>query len=177
MTGTFRKAATALALVASASMAATPALARDRGWGWGGGWGRHHDRVDAGDVLTGILIIGGIAAIASAASSGSKAQRDRDARNREYRNDQWRNDNAQRNNDYARDNRPTWNESRGIDTAVNRCVDEMERGNQQVGTVDNVGRDGDGWRVNGRMASGSDFSCSVDRDGRIRSATAGGSAY
>ena len=57
---------------AALSMVATPALA-NHNWGWGG---RHHrDRVDAGDVLTGILIIGGIAAIASAASSNNKKKK------------------------------------------------------------------------------------------------------
>ena len=60
--------AATLAAVATFSIAATPALARDR---WGGGdWGRHyrHDRVDAGDIFAGVLIIGAIAAIASASS-------------------------------------------------------------------------------------------------------------
>ena len=60
--------AAALAAAAALALSATPALAQVWGWG-GGGWGHHHrDRVDAGDVIAGILIIGGIAAIASAAS-------------------------------------------------------------------------------------------------------------
>ena len=40
------------------------------GWGRGGWGGRHHhdDGIDGGDVFAGLLILGGIAAIASAAS-------------------------------------------------------------------------------------------------------------
>ena len=83
MNGNKSRLAAVLASVAALTMSASPALAQD--WGWGGGnWGhRHHDRVDAGDVIAGILIIGGIAAIASAAS---KNKRDRRDNNREYDN-------------------------------------------------------------------------------------------
>ena len=61
-----------LASAAALSLAATPALARD--WGWGGHH-RHRDRVDAGDIIAGVLILGGIAAIASAASRYSRSRR------------------------------------------------------------------------------------------------------
>lgn len=37
---------------------------------------RHHDGIDAGDVIAGALIIGGIAAVASAASSSSRDRYD-----------------------------------------------------------------------------------------------------
>ncbi len=50
-----------LAAGAATLIAATPALARHDGWG--------RDRIDAGDVIAGALIIGGIAAIASASSN------------------------------------------------------------------------------------------------------------
>ncbi len=63
---------TAAAIVlTSVGLAATPAEARGRHGGWGY---RHHDRISTGDVLGGLLIIGTIAAIASAAS---KDKRDR----------------------------------------------------------------------------------------------------
>ena len=75
MTRRFSRSARLLATAAAFSLVATPALARD---GWGGGWGRHNDRVDAGDIFTGILIIGGIAAIASAASKSAKDKRERE---------------------------------------------------------------------------------------------------
>ena len=67
--------AAALALAAALSLTASPAMAR--GWGH-----RHHDRggVDAGDIFAGLLVIGGIAAIASAASKKNKQPREGDYR-------------------------------------------------------------------------------------------------
>ena len=139
-----------LASAAALAMTATPAMAQ--GWGWGGGWGRHHrDRVDAGDVLTGILIIGGIAAIASAASNSNK--RDRDRRrddDRRYPDEQYRRDS---NAGYGQDERPEWRERSGgtstgvgggIDGAVNACIDEVARGSARVDGVDGVNREGKG---------------------------------
>lgn len=176
MTGWVRKSATALALLASVSMAATPALARDRSWG------RHHDRVDAGDILTGILIIGGIAAIAGAAGDSNKRQREREQREQEQREQNqgdWRSDDRQESRGYAGsdDRRPEWNEGTGINSAIQRCTSEIERGNARVADVEAVNKQGDGWRVEGRMAGGQTFTCAVDRDGQIRSATVGGAAY
>lgn len=74
--------AVALALV---STSATPVLARDRGYGgWGqwGGWGgygkgwhrRHHDDIDAGDVIAGIAVIGILAAVLSSAGKSKRAR-------------------------------------------------------------------------------------------------------
>lgn len=175
MTGLVRTSAAALALLASVSMAATPALARDRSWG-GGGWGRHNDRVDAGDVITGILILGGIAAIASASSDNGKRQRERERQEREAR--EYRDAERQDSRGYAGDdNRPEWSEGSGINSAIQRCTSEIERGNSRVEGVEAVNKQGDGWRVEGRMAGGESFACAVDRDGRIRSATVGGAAY
>ena len=57
-----------IATVAAGAMAmasATPAQARDR----------HDDGIDVGDVIAGALIIGGIAAVASAASRGGRYDR------------------------------------------------------------------------------------------------------
>jgi hypothetical protein len=172
------RSASTLAAAAVLSMAVAPAVAEARGWrgGWGGGWGhRHHDRVDAGDIFAGILIIGGIAAIASAAS---KADRDRRARtserDRDYRDDrEARQDRGDTR--YGRDDRPSWQEGRGIDNAVNQCVGEVER-SARVDSVENVGRDGDGWRVEGRVAGGRSFACAIGTDGRIRSTTIDGRA-
>lgn len=174
MTGWVRKSAAALALLASVSMAATPALARDRSWG------RHHDRVDAGDVLTGILIIGGIAAIASAAGDNGKRERERREREqREQDQRDWRSGDAgQHSRGYAGgDDRPEWREGTGINSAIQRCTSELERSDARIADVEAVNKQGDGWRVEGRMAGGQTFTCAVDRDGRIRSATVGGAAY
>lgn len=160
---------TGLASAAVLSLAATPALARD--WGWGGY--RHHDRgIDAGDVFAGVLILGGIAAIASAAS---KSKKDREQR----RDDDYRYPDDQRDRDYGRDdnrgydgrgtdNRPDWSESRGINDAIDRCASEVERGDRRIESVDSVNREGNGWRVTGQIDGDKDFSCTIDRDGRIR---------
>ena len=163
----------ALLLSAAAlSLVATPAMA-NHDWGWGS---RHHrDRVDAGDVLTGILIIGGIAAIASAASSKNK-QRERYDRREESYPDQ----RDQR--DYSRDDRPEWQDQQGgaanggINSAINRCMSEVSRGSSKVQDVDSVAREGDGWRVMGRTTSGSQVSCAVGRDGRISNVNIDGRA-
>jgi hypothetical protein len=159
-----------LASAAAFSMMATPAMA-NHNWGWGGGYG-HRDRVDAGDVITGILIIGGIAAIASAASNNKK--RDRyERRSDDGRNDDGRYEQDRNSRDYADDSRPQWQEGSGINGAINRCLGEVSRGSGQSAEVDSVSRDGDGWRVTGR-ASGGEFSCSIDRDGRIRNVQVAG---
>ena len=170
--------ATALAAAAILSMAVAPAAAEARGsrGGWGGGWGHgHRDRVDAGDIFAGILIIGGIAAIASAAS---RADRDRKARTDpqggDYRDN--RDSRDGREPGYAgRDDRPVWQEGRGIDNAVNQCVGEVEH-SARVDSVESVNRDGDGWRVEGRVIGGRSFACAIGTDGRIRSTTIDGRA-
>jgi len=174
--------AAVLASAAALSMTATPAMAQGWGGGWGG-WGRHYhrDRVDAGDVLTGILIIGGIAAIASAASKADK--RDRDRRrddDRRYPDEQYRSDS---NAGYGQDNRPEWrgndraSAGSGIDDAVNACIDEVARGSARVDGVDTVNREGQGWRVQGRTIKGGDFVCSVDQSGRVSEISVDGKAY
>ncbi|MFN5902865.1 MAG: hypothetical protein ACK439_07860 [Novosphingobium sp.] len=170
MTGKFKRSAAALALAASFSMMATPAMAR-HGWGgWGGGY-RHHDRgVDGGDILAGILIIGGIAAIASAASKSKKEREQREYRDEapDYRQDS---------RNYAgNDDRPEWRDGGGIDSAVNRCIDEVNRGRERVGEVDSVNRDADGWRIAGTTTGNGNFSCTIDRDGRIRNVNVDGRA-
>lgn len=110
---------------------------------------RRHRGIDGGDVLAGVLILGGIAAIAGAA----KGSRDRDAR-RDSRYPQ----------PYRGDYR--YDDGRGIDRAVSMCVREVER-NVRVETVDNVNRDARGWNVNGSLYNGQGFSCSIGEDGRI----------
>jgi len=156
--------AAALAMAAALSLTATPAFAR-------GGWGhRHHhgDGIDGGDVLAGLLVIGGIAAIASAAGKKDQESREADYRypNRDYR--------SQDDGYYVPPadgpDRPGDRYGAGagdINGAVDDCVAEIERNDRRVDSVDSVNREGDGWRVQGR-AGGRDFSCTVDRDGRVR---------
>ena len=169
MIGKKSRLAAALAAASVASLAATPAVAQ--GWGWGGNWGghRHHDHVDAGDIIAGVLIIGGIAAIASAAS---KSKRDR--RNDDYRGDYPR----ERQGGYTgNDNDQQWQQNGGVDSAVNRCSNEVSRGSGRSVSVETINRDGDGWRVSGRTGEGADFTCSVDSSGQIRNVQVGGRAY
>jgi hypothetical protein len=177
---------TAIALGSAAAFAisASPALAQRWGGGWGGGYGQrdHHD--DTGWIVGGIIGIGMIAAIASAAS---KSKRDNQARypERDYRNDDYRGDGYRgggyaNDRDYRGDNgyrsNSTRSSSRGIDGAVDSCVNDVERGSSRVDTVDSVDRDGEGWRITGRMSGGREFACATDRDGRIRSVTVDGRA-
>ena len=69
-----------LGAAASTLVAATPADARDRGYDRGYDRGRGHDGIYAGDVIAGALIIGGIAAIASAGSRNDRYGRYDDRR-------------------------------------------------------------------------------------------------
>jgi hypothetical protein len=48
-----------------------PAQAQHRHWGH-----HHHDDVDAGDVVAGVALVGGIAAIASAIKNGNRERQD-----------------------------------------------------------------------------------------------------
>lgn len=177
------RSAIALAAAAALSMTASPAMAR--------GWhGHHRDRVDAGDIFAGILIIGGIAAVASAASKSSRDRRAReqgypDARypdrrypDRRYPNSRYP-DYRDRPGGYGSpgEDRSTGDRSWGsADNAIDRCVDEVERSDRDVDSVDTVNREGNGWRVEGQIRDGGDFSCTVDSDGRIRRVSVDGQA-
>lgn len=173
--------AAVLASLALATSAATPALAHGGDWGWGGGWDggryRHHDGIDGGDVLAGILIIGGIAAIASAASKAKRSEREGDYRGRgEPVPPPMRDGSAGPDAGYGRDASPEWRGGVGFNDAVNRCMDEISRGKDGVDGVDSVNRDAEGWRVQGRTQGGESFSCTVDGEGRIRNISVEGRA-
>lgn len=132
---------------------------------WGHrGWRR--SRVDAGDVLIGAAIIGGIAAIAS---SNNRRERERDVvvveRDRDWRDDDRRFD------DRRIQRRNTG--SSGLDSAVDQCLTRIER-DVRVDTVDNVERTGRGWMVSGALFNGSSFQCRIGNDGRIESVDFGG---
>jgi hypothetical protein len=61
---------TGFAAAALIATAASPAVARGRHH-------RHHDDVDAGDVVAGAVLIGGIAALASAIGKAGREKQDR----------------------------------------------------------------------------------------------------
>lgn len=166
MAGRFARAALALAGMMTAMVPlAAEAQARPN---WGGGRGWHRDRgIDGGDVLAGILIIGGIAAIASAASKSSNNARDRDTRDDDgYR---YRSDDQPR----YEDNQGSWQNqpsrggaTRSMDDAVDRCVDEASR-KGEVEEVYDAARSGNGYRVSGALRNGDRFSCDVSGEGGV----------
>lgn len=175
----------ALSLTATPAMAAElpgsssrSAIAADLAWNAGEGqtyeqyrsyrhdrrydrrYDRHRSRggVDAGDILTGVLILGGIAAVASAATRGD----DRRTRYPDAR--------------YPAPN-PTYRsaETSGLDRAAAMCVESIER-DSRVESVDSVDRDASGWRVTGRLYDGAGFSCAIGADGRIQAIDLGNAA-
>lgn len=103
---------------------------------------RHRDDVDAGDVIAGVLILGGIAAVAGAIDN------DRDPPRADYRYPASR------------------YQGGGMDRAAEMCVAEIER-DVRVGSVDGVDRDASGWRVSGSLYDGGGFTCRIGNDGRI----------
>ncbi|RVQ68883.1 hypothetical protein EKN06_01240 [Croceicoccus ponticola] len=192
MTIRIRKSAGAVAFLAATSLAIPTQAASldvpgsgavghwsavdDTANGWGGGWGgyggrwRGHGRVDGGDVLAGILIFGGAIAVARAIeNSNDRNYRERDVRYRDrdvrYR-DNREYDRDARYRDY-RNPRDDEASRRGIDGAIEDCVDEVER-DQRVASVDTAERDAAGWRVEGDLARGGRFACSLSSDGRVR---------
>lgn len=119
---------------------------------------RRHRGVGAGDILAGILIIGGIAAVANAAKGSQDRYPERDSRYPDPRRGDYR-----------------YDDTRGIDRAVSMCVGEIER-NQRVDTVDTANRDARGWNVTGSLYNGQRFSCSIGDDGRIEAIDFGSGA-
>ncbi|WP_156472108.1 hypothetical protein [Sphingorhabdus sp. M41] len=144
--------------------------ASDKAQGWGGyrgyrGHRRHRDRIDGGDILAGILVIGGIAAIASAAS---KNNRDRRYEDRDYRSDNPRYDDWRANpREDSRYDRGTGD----MESAINACSDAAERQagrDARVSAIESVVRDGEGWRVEGALSNSDQrtFLCGA-REGRV----------
>lgn len=128
LTKTFAKGGIATAAVGAMALAgATPVQARDR---------HAHGRIDAGDIIAGAVILGGIAAIASAASKD-------------------RNGYSYRDRDYRYDDRYGHGSAR---SAVERCVNAVERDARRAGyrfadvtEIRDVDRERRGWEVKGRL--------------------------
>ena len=118
---------------------------------------RYRRGPSTGDVLAGVLIIGGIAAIANASKRDDRRYRERD---RDWRYPEDRNYRDDRRDSSGMDG------TRGIDRAVSMCVDEVER-ESRVETVDRADRTADGWQISGTVSSGNSFSCEIGSDGRI----------
>jgi hypothetical protein len=143
-------------------------------------WRRHHRHgggIDGGDILAGVLILGGIAAIASAADN------DRDREYRDYPPPPPPQGGYEERYDY-RDAPPPYqgsDSSTGLGRAADICADAIERTIDPVGSVDSVRRGASGWDVDGTLRDGSPFSCSIGSDGQIRDIKTdrqyGGAAY
>lgn len=128
---------------------------------WGNDRYRRHSgaHIRTGDAIAGIAILGVVAAIAGAANNA-----DRTTSREVYRERPLPERDTYRYND-RREAR--WGEG-GINSAVNLCVNQVERGDERVGSVDNASRDASGWRVDGSLDNGDAFSCRLDNEGRIR---------
>ena len=134
-TKTFAKGGIATAAVSAMALAgATPAQARDR----------NDDGISVGEVIAGAVIIGGIAAIASAASKDRNDYRD----GRYYGND--RNYRGYRGNAYSTRGNPR----AAVEQCVNAARSDARRYGYRYAQVTEI-RDVDdtryGWKVKGRM--------------------------
>ncbi|WP_340589248.1 hypothetical protein [Erythrobacter alti] len=127
---------------------------------------RHRNRVDAGDVIAGVLVLGTIAAIAGSSRS---RDRDRDYRDRDYP------DRDYRDRDY-RDDRGGY-DRRGMERAVDMCIDQIERGRDEVDDISSARRTSDGWRITGTLENNESWSCWIDNDGRVRNVDVGAPSY
>ncbi len=120
---------------------------------------RHRDRgVDAGDVIAGVAVVGVLAAILS--SSNRNRDRDRyEERRQRVRYD---------------DRRDRQYDSRGIESAVDMCVEQVEYRDNRVENVDRADRNAAGWTVSGSLDDGQRWTCLIDNSGDVRSIDYGG---
>ncbi|WP_068072929.1 hypothetical protein [Novosphingobium lentum] len=201
-------AARGLALAACASLVSAPALASSiapitarhvsvapiAGWnpaterahehgGWGrggrgGGWHGHDDGIDGGDVLAGVLILGGLAAIIAAASSADRKHHDDAPR---YRDRPGTGDEASGTVGGAGSGTGGGSDARSADVAAqdraaDACAAQAAR-RGEVDRIDDVSEADDGLRVTGSLTGGEVFTCSVDRTGAVRQFDWKGSRY
>ena len=129
-------------------------------------WHRRN-RVDAGDVIGGLLVIGTIAAVASAASRANQRNGDYRYPERDYRTRGYPYPGPDYRYDYrSRPYDSRMDDSLGLDRAVDMCAREVER-NARIETVDSANRTANGWDVAGRLRTGEPFRCTIGNDGRI----------
>lgn len=176
-----------IASCAALAMGATPALAHGR-WGPPPPPPHHHHGgggLDAGDVLAGLLVIGGVAAIATAASNNSSRDgdyEDRGGSDVDYPGGPVDDDvdssvgyssGAPRGD--ASHSYSNQSVSSGFGLAVDTCTAEVERsGSNEVDAVGNVSRNNGRVAVEGRLSDGRGFACSVDDAGQVRSVSVDG---
>ena len=134
------KAAVGAATAGALMLGSTPAMARDR----------DRDGIGAGEIIAGAVILGGLAAILS-------------ADNDRYDRYDSRNDRRYRDNYRGRyDNDPRYgygydyNRYGNSRSAVNQCVNAVERGSRRYGNTDvtqvtSIDRKRDGYKIKGRV--------------------------
>lgn len=125
------------------------------------------DRVDAGDVIAGVVVLGTLAAVANAASKARQDRAYRYPQRYPYPHDRY---------DYRGPRQGSGWGSAAIDRAVGSCVQSVER-SARVDTVDAAERSAIGWRVSGRLATGTPFTCRVSDDGRVDDVRYGAGGY
>lgn len=126
---------------------------------------RHRDRgIDAGDVIAGVAVVGVLAAIIGSSNSRNRNRDRYEDRRERVRYD----DRRERSRGY---------ESRGIESAVDMCVDQVEYRDNRVENVDRADRSASGWNVSGTLSDGERWSCVIDNSGEVRSIEYGAAAY
>ncbi len=116
--------------------------------------------VDAGDVIAGVLILGGIAAIADAASKNNRRERRDERYDPRYEPR------------YEPREEPRYNDSGELNRVADQCAMAAEQRagrDARVERISTVARDGNGWRVDGVVDTGrgsETFQCGVS-DGRV----------
>lgn len=182
------RAASAFASLAALSVTATPVLAHGRD-----DWHRHrHYRgggISGGDLLAGLLVVGGVAAIATAVSKDNADKRQDTPEPYRYPGGSQSNEEA----DYGapvrgddampaypggplpgRDDAADAGREGSLGEAVDACEAELERADKRVDAVSSVQRMGARVSVEGRLQDGRPFACSVDDTGHIRSVAVDG---
>lgn len=138
------KAAVGAATAGAMLLGSTPAMARDR----------DGDGISAGEVIAGAVVLGGLAAILS---SGDNDRYDRGGRYDDRYDGRYRDDNRGR---YDNDARYGYGYDYGrygnSRSAVNQCVDAVERGSRRYGNTDvtqvtGIDRKRDGYKIKGRV--------------------------
>lgn len=131
---TLSKAAIGAATAGAMMLGSVPAMARDR----------DHDGISAGEVIAGAVVLGGLAAILSSSDNDRNDSRYNDRNRGRYNNDA----RYGYGYDYNR-----YGDSR---SAVNQCVNAVERGSRRYGNTDvtevtSIDRKRDGYKIKGRV--------------------------
>ncbi len=129
--------------------------------------GRHDDGFDLGDVITGILVIGGAVAVANAISDNADDDRPSYPDRYPYPRDA----NSFPYDEHTPD--PVHDGQAEMARAIDRCIADVER-EERIATVDVASRVLNGWTVEGVLRSGGLYRCEVDSFGDIRNVSVDG---